>query len=87
MARVNGEAVEFKGDPQTPLLWVLRDHFHLYGTKFGCGIGECCACTVHLNGAAQRSCITPVAAVDGAAIFNACGKRIRRLPIRDQLKA
>lgn len=66
--KVNGEAVEFRGDPQTPLLWVLRDSLHLYGSKFGCGIGECGACTVHLNGTAQRSCITPAAAVDGTEI-------------------
>lgn len=65
---VNTEAVEFDGDSSTPLLWVIRDHLNMTGTKFGCGIGQCGACTVHVDGRAQRSCITPVAAVDGVAI-------------------
>lgn len=65
---VNGKPVSFSGDDQTPLLWVLRDEIKLYGTKFGCGIGACGACTVHINGRAQRSCITPVASVNGSDI-------------------
>lgn len=65
---VNDRAVEFDGDTDTPLLWVLRDHLQLTGTKFGCGIGQCGACTVHVDGNAQRSCVTPVTAVDGRAI-------------------
>ena len=65
---VNTETVEFDGDSSTPLLWVIRDHLNMTGTKFGCGIGQCGACTVHVDGRAQRSCITPVAAVDGVAI-------------------
>ena len=60
--KVNGVDVEFDGDENTPLLWVLRDHIQLTGTKFGCGMGQCGACTVHIEGSAQRSCITPVAA-------------------------
>lgn len=66
--RVNRKPVEFDGDPQTPLLWVLRDELALSGTKFGCGIGECGACTVHLNGSARRSCITPVSTVSNVEI-------------------
>lgn len=60
---VNGKAASFDGDPNTPLLWVIRDHLQLTGTKFGCGIGQCGACTVHIDGRAQRTCITPIAAV------------------------
>jgi isoquinoline 1-oxidoreductase alpha subunit len=65
---VNDRTVEFDGDTDTPLLWVLRDHLQLTGTKFGCGIGQCGACTVHVDGNAQRSCVTPVTAVEGRAI-------------------
>lgn len=61
--QVNAEDVRFDGDETTPLLWVLRDHFGLTGTKFGCGIGQCGSCTVHIDGRARRSCITPVSAV------------------------
>ncbi|MBF12114.1 MAG: (2Fe-2S)-binding protein [Flavobacteriaceae bacterium] len=60
---INGEIQEVKVDPSTPLLWVLRDHLDLVGTKYGCGIGQCGACTVHLNGAAVRSCQIPIASV------------------------
>ena len=66
--KINSEKVSFKGDPGTPLLWVIRDHLRLRGTKFGCGIGQCGACTVHVDGAAQRSCMTPVAAIDGRSV-------------------
>lgn len=66
--RVNSENVSFDGDRNTPLLWVLRDHFNLTGTKYGCGIGQCGACTVHVDGRAQRSCVTPVAAAAGRTI-------------------
>ena len=65
---INSEDVSFDGDPGTPLLWVIRDHMRLRGTKFGCGIGQCGACTVHVDGAAQRSCVTPVASIDGRNI-------------------
>lgn len=65
---VNGRAHDFDGDEEMPLLWYLREQAGLKGTKFGCGIGQCGACTVHLDGTATRSCITPVAAVDGQAV-------------------
>jgi len=60
---VNGRSVEFQADPATPLLWVLREQLGLTGTKYGCGIAQCGACTVHLDGAAVRSCVVPVSAV------------------------
>lgn len=60
---VNGKAVEVEADSATPLLWVLREQLALTGTKYGCGIAQCGACTVHLNGAAVRSCVLPLAAV------------------------
>ena len=59
---VNGQAVDVETDPDTPLLWVLRDHLNLTGTKFGCGVAACGACTVHLDGQAVRSCVIPVSA-------------------------
>jgi isoquinoline 1-oxidoreductase alpha subunit len=62
---INGKAVEVDADPQTPLLWALRDHLGMTGTKFGCGIAQCGACTVHIDGVATRSCQFPLeAAVD-----------------------
>jgi len=66
--QVNSENVSFNGDETTPLLWVLRDHFNLTGTKYGCGIGQCGACTIHVNGRARRSCITPVSTISGKSI-------------------
>lgn len=60
---VNGEVRTVDVDPATPLLWVVRDHLQLTGTKFGCGMAQCGACTVHLDGEAVRSCVTPVSAV------------------------
>lgn len=60
---VNGQLRETEADPDTPLLWVLRDALGLVGTKFGCGVGQCGACTVQLNGVPTRSCMTPVASV------------------------
>ena len=65
---VNGTEQKLQVDPTTPLLWVLREQLELTGTKFGCGISQCGACTVHVNGIAIRSCITPVAAVAGQNI-------------------
>jgi isoquinoline 1-oxidoreductase alpha subunit len=65
---VNGEPRSFTGDPETPLLWVLRDTFKLTGTKFGCGISMCGICTVHMDCRAIRSCATPVSAVAGRKI-------------------
>ncbi len=66
--QLNGRAVSVDAEPDTPLLWVIRDELGLTGTKFGCGIGMCGACTVHLNGRAIRSCITPVSAAEGTEI-------------------
>jgi isoquinoline 1-oxidoreductase alpha subunit len=66
--KINSEEVSYEGDADTPLLWVIRDHLSLTGTKFGCGVGQCGACTVHVDGAAQRSCIMPVSAIDGRDI-------------------
>jgi len=65
---VNGKSIEIDADPGTPLLWVLRDHAGLTGTKFGCGIARCGACTVHVNGQATRSCSIPAAKVVGQKI-------------------
>ena len=65
---VNGGPAGFDGDGETPLLWVLRDHLQLRGSKFGCGIGVCGACSVHIDGAVQRSCGVPVSAVAGRAV-------------------
>ena len=65
---VNGTGQSFDGDPQMPLLWYLRDILRLTGTKFGCGVGLCGACTVHKNGQAVRSCITPMSSAAGSQI-------------------
>lgn len=67
--RLNGREVEFQGDPDMPLLWYLRDHAGLTGTKFGCGIGQCGACTVHVDGQARRSCLVPIAGIDGRDVL------------------
>ena len=66
--RVNGKVQQADVEPETPLLWVLRDTIGLTGTKFGCGIAVCGACTVHVNGLPARSCLTPVSAVGDAEI-------------------
>ncbi len=66
--QVNGSNATFDGSGNTPLLWVLRDHMHLRGTKFACGIGQCGACSVQVNGALKRSCITPVSSIAGAVV-------------------
>ena len=66
--RINGEKHQVDVDPDTPVLWVLRDHVKLVGTKYGCGIGQCGACTIHLDGQAMRSCSLPVSAVADKAI-------------------
>lgn len=60
---INGTLREVEVDPSTPLLWVLRDHLGLVGTKYGCGIAQCGSCTIHLGGVATRSCMLPVSAV------------------------
>jgi len=66
--KINGKMYNLDVEPDAPLLWVIRDEIGLTGTKFGCGIAQCGACTVHVNGNAQRSCITPVSAVVGSEI-------------------
>jgi isoquinoline 1-oxidoreductase subunit alpha len=65
---INGKTQEVDVDPSTPLLWALREQVGLTGTKYGCGIAQCGSCTVHVDGAAVRSCVTPVAAVQGKKI-------------------
>jgi isoquinoline 1-oxidoreductase alpha subunit len=65
---VNGEQVDFRGPPDTPLLWALRDSLGLTGTKFGCGMSLCGACTVHLDGEPTRACVTPVSAIEGKRV-------------------
>lgn len=65
---INGKSQKVDVDPNTPMLWVLRDHLDLVGTKFGCGIAQCGACTIHLDGNAMRSCQLPVSAVENAKI-------------------
>lgn len=89
---VNGRARVVDIDADAPLLWVLRDSLELTGTKFGCGIGQCGACTVHLNGAPIRSCSVPVGTVGSAAITtieglssSALGRRLRQAWIDHQV--
>jgi isoquinoline 1-oxidoreductase subunit alpha len=65
---VNGKQHEVDVDPSTPVLWVLRDHLDLVGTKYGCGIAQCGACTIHLGGVAMRSCMLPVSQIGNQAI-------------------
>jgi len=65
---VNGERQEVALDPDTPLLWALREHLGLTGTKFGCGIAACGACTVHVDGNPVRSCVTPLSLVEGRSV-------------------
>jgi isoquinoline 1-oxidoreductase alpha subunit len=65
---VNGQPVHYKMDPATPLLWALRDASNLTGTKYGCGAGQCGACTVHLDGQPVRSCLIPIGAIEGTFV-------------------
>jgi isoquinoline 1-oxidoreductase alpha subunit len=75
---VNGKAVEVDADPATPLLWALRDNLGMTGTKFGCGIAACGACTVHVGGQPVRSCVTPISSISGpvTTIEGASGDRV-----------
>ncbi len=66
---LNGKRVSVKTEPDTPLLWAVREHLKLTGTKFGCGAGLCGACTVHVNGRAVKSCQTEISAVEGARVL------------------
>jgi isoquinoline 1-oxidoreductase alpha subunit len=65
---INGEARTLQAEPDTPLLWALRDELHLTGTKYGCGVAQCGACTVHVNGQPMRACVTPIAMLEGAQV-------------------
>ncbi|MBT1695554.1 (2Fe-2S)-binding protein [Fulvivirgaceae bacterium PWU4] len=65
---INGKKQTLDIDPKTPVLWVLRDHLNLVGTKFGCGMAQCGACTIHVDGNATRSCILPVSSVENKEI-------------------
>jgi isoquinoline 1-oxidoreductase alpha subunit len=65
---INGDPVDFRASPDTPLLWALRDNFGLTGTKFGCGMAVCGACTVHVNGEPTRACVTPVSSLEGKRV-------------------
>jgi isoquinoline 1-oxidoreductase subunit alpha len=71
---VNGKKQTLDVDPKTPVLWVLRDHLGLVGTKYGCGVAQCGACTIHLDGVAVRSCSLPVSVVENKVI-TPCRKR------------
>ena len=81
---INNEPRELDVDPQMPLLWAIRDHLQLTGTKFGCGMALCGACTVHIDGQATRSCVTPVSAVEGKhvttieGLSSAAGKAVQK---------
>jgi len=67
--QINGKTLQADVEADTPLLWVLRDHLGLVGTKYGCGIAQCGACTVHVNGSATRSCVYPVSAVGTSQVI------------------
>ena len=86
---INGKPQSFEGDPDMPLLWYLRDVLQMTGTKFGCGMALCGACTVHLDGAAIRACLTPMRAVEGRKIttiegLDPNGKHPLQVAWRDQ---
>ena len=66
--KINGKPVSVGAEPDTPLLWAIRDHIKLTGTKFGCGAGHCGACTVHVNGKAIKSCLVTLSSVEGASV-------------------
>jgi len=72
---VNGQRVEVDAEPDTPLLWVLRDHLNLTGTKFGCGVAACGSCTVHLGGHPVRSCVMPISGCEGQHVTTIEGLR------------
>jgi len=89
--QVNGETVSSESPADTPLLWVIRDELKLKGTKFGCGIAMCGACTVHLDGSAIRSCVTPVSAAAGKNVTTIegldtnAGKALQEAWVADQV--
>jgi isoquinoline 1-oxidoreductase alpha subunit len=75
--QINNKSYQADVEPDTPLLWVLRDHLGLVGTKYGCGIAQCGACTVHLNGEAVRSCVLPVSAVNTSKVTTIEGLSVK----------
>jgi isoquinoline 1-oxidoreductase subunit alpha len=75
--KVNGSARQFDGEPDMPLLWYLRDVIELTGTKYGCGIAQCGACTVHIDGKAARACITPMKEVAGKSVVTIEGLSVK----------
>ena len=75
---LNNQMVNVDAEPDTPLLWVLRDHLGMTGTKFGCGMALCGACTVHIDGAATRSCVLPLSAVAGKSVTTIEGLSLNR---------
>ena len=82
---VNGERLETNVPPETPLLWFLRDNLQLTGTKFGCGMALCGACTVHVNGESVRSCVTPVSTLNGKRVTTI--EEIGKSPIGKKVQA
>lgn len=66
--KINGKSMTLEADADTPLLWALRDQLDMVGTKYGCGIGQCGSCTVHVDGSAARSCLLPISGLDGKKI-------------------
>ena len=88
---LNGQSVTSSSESDTPLLWVVRDELKLKGTKFGCGIAMCGACTVHIDGVATRSCVTPVSAVEGRSVTTieglatAAGDALKKAWVEEQV--
>ena len=82
---INGKATQVDVDPKTPLLWVIRDNLNLTGTKYGCGMAQCGACTVHLDGKAIRSCMTPVSAASGRQVTTIEG--LAEIPVGKTVQA
>ena len=85
--KINGKNVSVEVDSDTPLLWVLRDELSLVGTKYGCGIGQCGSCTVHIDGVATRSCLLPASRLEGSEIITIEGLSHDKLhPVQDAWK-
>lgn len=85
--KVNGKVYNITSDDDTPLLWVLRDEINLVGTKYGCGIGQCGTCTVHVNGVATRSCLLPASRLEGSEITTIEGLETDKLhPVQEAWK-
>jgi len=76
--KLNGDTVSVDIDKSTPLLWVLRDSLNMTGTKFGCGVSQCGACTIHLDGKPIRSCVTPVSVAEGKQIVTKSAERYKQ---------